>query len=93
MPESIEVVPVELIKKIADMLPKPEPKTSQHNAGGSEFSLDDWVSDKGLSVMKVSSWSGGAKYVLEECPFDSAHGKDAAIIRLNNGALAFSLFS
>ena len=29
---------------------------------------------------------------LEECPFDSAHGKDSAIIQLDSGALVFHCF-
>jgi len=91
VPDAIEVVPVELIKKIADMLPKQEQRQTQYN-GNIDFDIDDWIRRYGIRVRKTSAWSGGKKYVLEQCPFNAAHGKDSAIIKLSGGAIAFHCF-
>jgi len=92
MPEEIEEVPAELLKKICDMMPKPETKQSNNQNFQGEFSLDDWIRQKGIRVRKASSWNNNTKYVLDECPFDSAHGKDSAIIQLSSGAISFHCF-
>jgi len=84
-PDIIEVTETSKIKAIADMLPKPKRIDT-------EFSIDDFISKHGIKVKKISSWTGGRKFVLEQCPFDSAHGKDSAIIQLSSGALVFHCF-
>ena len=46
-----------------------------------------------LVVKENSTFSGGRKLILEECPLiQVTKGKDAAIFVLNNGAIAFKCF-
>lgn len=92
-PDQIEEVSVELIQKICSMLPKPEVKQNTGgNYTGAEFDLDNWIQQNNVRVKRVTSWNSNTKYVLEECPFDPAHGKDSAIIKLSSGAISFHCF-
>ena len=88
VPDKIEVNSINSITKIADMLPKPE---VNKYTGGADFDIDTWVR-KHLLVRRVAEWTNNTKYVLDECPFDAGHGKDAAVIRLASGAVAFHCF-
>lgn len=85
IPKNVEATPKEKIQAIADMLPKPKPIQG-------DFSIDEFIRKHSIRVAKTSTWDGGIRYVLDQCPFDSAHGKDSAIIQLSNGALAFHCF-
>ncbi len=86
IPKHLEVTEVSKIANIAKLLPKP-----QNNSIG-EFDLKNFFSKHGIQVSQERSWDSGNKYVLEQCPFDSAHGKDSAVIQLNSGALSFHCF-
>lgn len=92
VPEEIKVTDIAYLQKLADMKPKmQEPKDYKYKSG-QEFDVRDWLTKKGLHF-RESSWMNGEKLILDCCPFDSSHvGKDAAIIRLNNGALKFHCF-
>jgi len=90
IPKVIEVNPKEKIKEISNMMPTTTRNTN--NNYNAEFSIDDFISKHHIRVAKASSFSGGQKYILEECPFDKAHGKDSAIVQLPSGALAFHCF-
>lgn len=58
-----------------------------------KFSLRDFIEKNGIKVSKVIENSDGAKYVLEQCPFDSNHkAPDSALFELPNGAIAFKCF-
>jgi archaellum biogenesis ATPase FlaH len=85
IPKNIEINQADKIKAIADLMPKPKQIDT-------EFNLDDFLSKHFISVAKRTSWEGGTRYILNECPFDSAHGKDSAVIQLTTGALAFHCF-
>ena len=90
--KEIKVNDVEYLKKLADMLPKEE-KPQKHNSyQPSQFDLDEWLDKYGLRYRKTS-YSGGTKYILDACPFDSNHnGKDACIFKSSNGAIGFHCF-
>lgn len=90
--KEIKVNDVEYLKKLADMLPKEE-KPQKHNSyQPSQFDLDEWLDKYGLRYRKTS-YSGGTKYILDVCPFDSNHnGKDACIFRASSGAIGFHCF-
>lgn len=85
IPKSVDITDQSRIKAIAELLPKPK-------AIQGEFSIDDFIHSHNIRVLKTSNWDGGKRYILEQCPFDSAHGKDSAIIQLNSGALSFHCF-
>lgn len=90
--KEIKANDVEYLKKLADMLPKEE-KPQKHNSyQPSQFDLDEWLDKYGLRYRKTS-YSGGTKYILDACPFDSNHnGKDACIFKSSNGAIGFHCF-
>lgn len=92
VPEEIKVTDIAYLQKLADMKPKmQEPKDYKYKSG-QEFDVRDWLTKNGLHF-RESSWMNGEKLILDCCPFDSSHvGKDAAVIRLNNGALKFHCF-
>lgn len=91
-PEEIRINDAKYVKKLADMLPKEEKPQRYNNYQPAEFDLDEWLSKYGLRYRKTS-YSGGTKYILDVCPFDSNHnGKDACIFRASNGAIGFHCF-
>ena len=91
-PEEIRINDAKYVKKLADMLPKEEKPQRYNNYQPAEFDLDEWLSKYGLRYRKTS-YSGGVKYILDECPFDSNHkGKDACVFRTASGAIGFHCF-
>lgn len=91
-PEEIRINDAKYVKKLADMLPKEEKPQRYNNYQPAEFDLDEWLGKYGLRYRKTS-YSGGVKYILNECPFDSNHkGKDACIFRASSGAIGFHCF-
>ncbi len=90
VPTQINITPVELLKKLAGELPKPERPTFKNNYGGDEFNLDDFISKNNIGVSDTIRTSQSTKYVLDHCLFNNQHkGKDAVIFKLQNGAIAY----
>ena len=93
IPDKIQITPIQLIQKVVDMLPKPAEKTYKNNYGQEQFSLQDFIRQYNIPVKSEQNFNGGTKYLLEHCLFDESHkGKDAAIIQLSNGAIAYKCF-
>lgn len=93
VPEPFSVVQKMYIQKVIDIIPKETERPQQYNRyNGAEFDVETWMNKYGIGYHKASI-SDGIKYILNHCPFDSSHtGKDAAVIRRNNGALCFHCF-
>jgi hypothetical protein len=92
MPESLDVVPRELLEKLATMGPAEEaqPHTNghEHYAPG-EFDIEAWIRRQGLQVAKSGPWKDGRKYVLASCPWDPTHTDNSAyILQMPSGAIA-----
>lgn len=89
----VKVTDIEYLKKLCSFYPQEAEKPQRYNNySPRDFNLDEWLDKYSISYNKVST-SGGHKYVLECCPFDHNHkGKDAAIFKMNNGALGFHCF-
>lgn len=91
-PEVIEKTSYVLIKKVADLLPKPIILTQKQNFLDSKFDTNDFIG-KYLRVSRNVHTSMGTKHILENCPFDSSHkAPDSMISVLNNGAIGFKCF-
>ena len=91
-PESAKVNDIKYIEKLAGMLPKEERPQRYNNYQPTQFDLDEWLDKYGIRYRKTG-YSGGTKYILDECPFDSNHkGKDACIFRTSSGAIGFHCF-
>ena len=91
-PESAKVNDIKYIEKLAGMLPKEEKPQRYNNYQPTQFDLDEWLDKYGIRYKKTG-YSGGTKYILEQCPFDSNHkGKDACIFKTSGGAIGFHCF-
>ena len=91
-PDEVRINDIQYIEKLAGMLPKEEKPQRYNSYQPTHFDLDEWLDEHGLRYRK-SSYSGGVKYILDECPFDSNHkGKDACIFRATSGAIGFHCF-
>jgi hypothetical protein len=51
------------------------------------FDLHHWLSDHGVGVRSEKPYSGGTLYILDQCPFSSAHKDGAFAIQFGNGAV------
>lgn len=93
IPDKIEPNTIEYIKKISDLFPdeKPQP-TRENNYGRTPFDLIDFFGRHGIEYRAVRV-SGGTRYILKQCPFDSNHtDPDSMVFQHDNGALAFVCF-
>lgn len=93
VPEEIKKTRLALIEKVADTLPKPEPK--QYNAPryGETFDARQFINKQGIKIAREVSTEHGIKFVLDECVFDSNHkSPDAAIFLRNDGAIGYKCF-
>lgn len=80
------------LESLASLLPKEQKPEKYNSYNPRAFDLEDWIVQHGLNVKK-SDWSGGKKWVFDECPFDSSHtGKDAAIVQTADGKICFNCF-
>lgn len=92
-PNEIKPTDISLLNKVAAMLPKPDDKNRWNSYGADRFDIDDFIIKHGIPVKERSKYTGGEKYVLEHCLFDPTHtGKDAAIFKLDNGAIGYKCF-
>ncbi len=92
VPEEVKLTPMELIRRVADIIPKPEKPTYKNNYQDS-FDIDQFISQHGILVDKDVNVGGVRKILLKECPFDSNHkAPDSAIFVMNNGAIGFKCF-
>lgn len=91
IPDEIKTVSKEQLEALAAMAPKPQ--TEARRVFGDEFDVRKWMDDHGLRIREEKRWNSNATiYVLDTCPFDSAHGKDSRIIHFDSGALSFGCF-
>ncbi|WP_048152676.1 hypothetical protein [Methanolacinia paynteri] len=86
-PEEIETVAAENLRRLATLLPKDEPKPPAKN-GEKAIDLSRWLSEHGIAVASERPWQGGTLFVLEDCPFSSAHKDGAFAIQFDNGAIS-----
>ena len=90
IPDEINPVDVIYIKRICNLVKPEQINANRYNNYSSEnFDIEEWMNKYGLRY-KAYSYGSGTKYCLEHCPFDENHkGKDAAIFKRSNGAIAF----
>lgn len=89
VPELVKITNIDLIKKVADLLPKPILNTQKQNYPTSNFDIDSFIS-RNMGISRMVNSTMGTKYILESCPFDSSHkAPDSMIAVLNNGAIGF----
>jgi hypothetical protein len=54
---------------------------------GKSLNLRTWLSDHGISVRSEKPYSSGMLYILDQCPFSSAHKDGAFAIQFGSGAI------
>jgi len=89
----------ELFKKIADLLPKEEPKQAPNRPNrqynNTSFNLRTWLSEHSI-VYKEESQGNGTKFLLEECPWCDTHSNkqkwDSALFQNADGQITFNCF-
>lgn len=92
-PNEIVATDKKYFEKVADKIVPDRLKPDKYNNYDTRnFDIEEWMNQYGLHYRAVP-YSEGMKYILDCCPFDSSHrGKDAAIFKMNNGALGFNCF-
>lgn len=90
VPREINITPNEYFEKVASYLPKPEKKDRANNYGADTFDLDEFIAKHGIAVRNVVETRDFTKYVLETCPFNSAHrAPDSAVFKMRDGSYGF----
>jgi len=90
IPQNIVVNDFELVKKVANMLPKHDKPSYKNNYNRDRFDIDTFISDNNIRIAKDVNQNGVRKLVLDECPFDSSHkAPDSALFVMPNGAIGF----
>lgn len=101
-PESLEIVPVELLRKIAGAatttvkataskpktaMAQPTTTPGKHTAAD----VEQLMTAKGLKFSEPSPYEGGVRWILEECPWADEHsdGPGGSAIFLRNGIIGF----
>ena len=97
VPDSVEAVPVELLRALAAMAAKPEPPV-RHNDGGrgeqftSRLDVPKWLTARsvGFKVKDRPDSKGRTVFILDTCPLDNGHGGhgETAIYQAPDGKLA-----
>lgn len=90
VPRDVKVTPNEYFEKVASYLPKPEKRDRSNNYGVDTFDLDEFLAKYNIAVRNVVETREFTKYVLEECPFNSAHrAPDSAVFKMRDGSYGF----
>lgn len=88
----------ELFKKIADLLPKEEPKqapqsNSSWNRYGEKFNLENWLNTYGIEYRKKQEGSS-IKYEIKECPWKDQHSSNnpysSALFQDSDGKITYT---
>lgn len=98
VPQDLVAAPIECFKKMADLVPKEEPKQAPnrgnrpyYNSG--RFDLRSWLSQYGV-VYRESNDKGSTKYELEYCPWVNEHSDkkkwDSALFLDSDGKITFN---
>lgn len=93
-PETLEVVPRELIEAVAALAPKqeapPKPKAKSKTSPGT-FDFHSWVKTHLDVKSGPHPYKDGEKYILETCPFNSDHDRGESIVgQCASGAVYFT---
>jgi len=87
----LEIVPLAVLQKVADMAPKPAARVSRNGDGHYQrFDLDSFLAQHGIAVKRDLPWNGGERrLVLEDCPWNADHTNGSAyIVQFQDGAIA-----
>jgi hypothetical protein len=86
-PEELSIATVEQLRDLAARLPTEQHAQQPATSKGKGFDLGQWLSDHGVGVRSEKPYSGGTLFILDQCPFSSAHKDGAFAIQFGNGAV------
>jgi hypothetical protein len=90
-PDLLQVVTVEQLRELASRLPTEALAQTilPVEAKGYKkiFNLPDWLHEHGIAVKSEKPYANGRLYVLDQCPFSSAHKDGAFAIQFSNSAV------
>jgi len=94
IPDTRELVTIELLKRIADMLPKDEfkvPSSNRSNTGGKAWDaskLKKWLDEHGAVIERTKNDGSITRYVLEACLMNPEHeGHKEAEVHINEAGM------
>ena len=94
VPESVEIVPTELLQRIAGESSKTPPAhiesvvTAYQESPG--FDIDEWIAKYAPDAGQPQSYKGGRKWIFNICPFNPEHdNKSATLTETPEGAIGF----
>jgi hypothetical protein len=91
VPERLEVVSADLLEKLCMALPADGSYTSESPVETKGYmnivKLPDWLFQHNISVKSEKPYQNGRIYLLESCPFSSAHKDGAYAIQFMSGAI------
>jgi len=82
-PGTAETVSPDLLGQIAALLPKDAPAPAK----GAGIDLAAWLAEHAIAVRSRKPWQGGTLFVLDDCPFSTAHRDGAYAIQFPSGAV------
>jgi hypothetical protein len=91
VPSTLVCVTRQQLEDVAALLPPPATSTPRRGmTQGVPFDLPQWITSHGLPVVSEGTWQqSGYRWVLNPCPWDSAHtNRSAFIVQLASGAIA-----
>ena len=86
-PDELKMVTPEQLRDLTARLPTEQHAQQPTAAKDKGFNLRRWLSDHGLGVRSEKPYSGGTLYILDQCPFSSAHKDGAFAIQFGSGAI------
>ena len=87
-PEEPAIATIDQLRDLAARLPTEQHAQAQPaSVKGKGFDLCTWLSDHGIRVRSEKPYSGGTLFILDQCPFSSAHKDGAFAIQFGNGAV------
>jgi len=91
VPTPIQQVGLPQLQALAALTPTtPQHAAPPHRNGSRAFDLAQWIADHDVPVVTHMPWgTGGTKWVMNPCPWNSAHTNGSAfVVQLPNGAIA-----
>ena len=86
-PVEFSVATVEQLRDLTARLPTEQHAQQPATSKGKGFDLCTWLSDHGVGVRSEKPYSSGTLFILDQCPFSSAHKDGAFAIQFGNGAV------
>jgi len=85
-PPEIYAVSEEQIRSLATLLPRDEPVKQTRRKASQPIDLGTWLDSHGLGY-EQKPYSDGTIFILDECPFSSAHKDGAFAIQFSSGGI------